>query len=260
MSAFPRALIGPDSAALTRVIEKTIIGSYAPNAPLVSRKSKVSSIGSCFAREISLVLQNQNVPTVWVPMAETSNSAFALSEFLQSPENPLSQLADADLIILTFGMSLCWFNSKGEFVAQAPDASEAMPSTTARKMDGTFYMRQTTVEENEKAIQNCLDQIRALKPNAHIVMTLSPVPLAGTRYDIPAVPANTISKAVLRSAIENVRSRQPEDVYYWPSYEIVTWYGCHVERSFGDADLDARHVKRSVVDMIADLFLKTYIS
>ncbi|MBL8630692.1 MAG: GSCFA domain-containing protein [Rhodospirillaceae bacterium] len=279
LSAFPRALITPESAAIKRVIEKTIIGTYAPAEPFISRATKIASVGSCFAAEISNVMRGSGFQVVEVPMAETSNSAFALDQYLslftgQSvssgflgdakleknlTQQTISEFLSADVYIITFGMSLCWFNSNHEFIAAPPQVFENLPSTSIIKSDAGYYMRQTTVEENEEAIQRCIDKIKSVRPNATIIMTLSPVPLAGTRYSIPAVPANTLSKAVLRTALESVKNREAANIFYWPSYEIVTWFGCHVERSFGEDDKDARHVREKVFKIIGNLFVELYM-
>lgn len=271
-------LVGPDDKFINRVIAKTIIGPYAPVAPLITKASKVASLGSCFAEEISKVLRARELDVEYFFLDELWNSAFALDGILTSimSGTPVrlgrkdewaemnaekmvqirQRLQDVELFIFTFGLSLCWFNSSGALVLKE-QVNVSKNNATAHVADSV--MRQTTVEENEAAILRCLQHVRQLSPKASIVMTLSPVPLLGTLAEIPSVPANTISKAVLRLALDKVHSRKLEGVYYWPSYEIVTWHGCHVDRAFGDEDRDARHVRQKVIDLVGDLFVGSYV-
>jgi hypothetical protein len=269
-SSFPRMFLEPNDPFIGRVATKTIIGPYAPAAPLISKTSRLASLGSCFAEEIANVLKQRKLDIEYLFLDEHWNSAFALRNFLgwlinnekipahynealeiENAQIPhlKAHLAATDVFIVTFGLSLCTFDEKGDLTL----ASKAAPG------QGPLNMRQTTVEENETAILKCIDLLKKLCPHATIVMTLSPVPMLGTRTNKASVPANTISKSVLRIALNNVMERSLPDVYYWPSYEIVNWYGNHVERSFGDEDRDARHVRKKVVDIVADLFLENYV-
>lgn len=281
LSVFPRSLVGPDSPTVKHIINKTVIGNFAPETPLVGAGSNVTSIGSCFAEEIAKILTRNLLPTTYLRMTETSNSAFALdlylSHFLGDKPLPPNMMGDSHLdtlnpqdardaikkskvMIMTLGMSLLWFDRDGIFVVDPTKTGmDKYPGLAAEHAPPQFQMRQTTVEENEVMIQRCVGHIRTVRPDVPVVLTLSPVPLMGTRYDMPAVPANAISKATLRCAIDGVMRKNLPNVYYWPSYEIVTWFGNHVERAFGDEEIDARHVRKKVIDLIGELFVSHYV-
>ena len=59
-----------------------------------------------------------------------------------------------------------------------------------------------------------------LNPYAHLILTVSPVPLVATATDQHVVAATTYSKAALRVAAEQVVAARP-NVVYFPAYEIV---------------------------------------
>src|SRR5205085_6394217 len=87
----------------------------------------------------------------------------------------------------------------------------------------------------------------------------SPVPLMATFRDISCLPADTVSKAVLRVALDRLMDAGHEGVYYWPSFEIVRWAGSHVKwAAYGTDDGKARHVSRYLVREIVDAFVESF--
>jgi len=62
----------------------------------------------------------------------------------------------------------------------------------------------------------------------------------------------------LRGALHNVYERNLPGVYYWPSYEFVTWHGSTVEIVFGKEGNDLRHVSQSLIDIITGHFRRYY--
>jgi len=94
---------------------------------------------------------------------------------------------------------------------------------------------------------------------APIVVTLSPVPLEATFREISCMTADSVSKSVLRVAIDQAMSEHRPDVYYWPSFEIVRWAGAHVSwPAYGFHDDRARHVTRYTVGRIIDAFVESF--
>lgn len=64
--------------------------------------------------------------------------------------------------------------------------------------------------------------MQAVNPQAKIILTVSPVPLAATaELGAHVLSATTYSKSVLRVAAEMLR-QQFDHVHYFPSYEIIT--------------------------------------
>jgi len=65
-----------------------------------------------------------------------------------------------------------------------------------------------------------------------------------------------VSKTTLRAALHEVmQESRPEEVYYWPSFEIVRWLGGHTTLpAFGTDDAVSRHVSNWMVEVIVDRF------
>jgi hypothetical protein len=78
-----------------------------------------------------------------------------------------------------------------------------------------------------------LSTLSRLNPNIKLVLTLSPVPLARTFEFSSAIVADAVSKSVLRAAIHELIGMYPEKIFYFPSYEMVTWLGRYRGDAFG---------------------------
>jgi hypothetical protein len=62
----------------------------------------------------------------------------------------------------------------------------------------------------------------------------------------------------MRLGVEYVMRQKLENVYYWPSFEIVRWLAPHVGRVFGVDGQDNRHPKPALVTLITQMFIKAY--
>lgn len=87
--------------------------------------------------------------------------------------------------------------------------------------------------------------------SAHVILTLSPI-----RHIGEGVEDNSLSKALLRVAIEECRRRHPERVTYFPSYEILM-DDLRDYRFYGD---DLVHPSSMAVDYIVDKFFGAALS
>jgi len=65
------------------------------------------------------------------------------------------------------------------------------------------------------ALENCINKIKAINPNAHFIFTLSPV-----RHIKDGFTENSLSKAHLLSSINQIVSKC-DNTSYFPSYEIM---------------------------------------
>ena len=156
-----------------------------------------------------------------------------------------------DAFIITLGLSEVWYDKiSGEVFFGAVPTSKYDPTRHA--------FRVMTVEENRNNLLKLYRLIREFRPRAPIVFTLSPVPLIATFRPVSCMTANSVSKAVLRAAVDEfVREVQPEDplVFYWPSYEIVLdFFG--PDRAYRE---DRRHIKPEIVMAIMKAFANAFI-
>ena len=110
------------------------------------------------------------------------------------------------------------------------------------------------MQENLDNIEAIYNIIRKHKPEATIILTLSPVPLYATFRPVSCITANTVSKAILRAAIDEFYRNHStdKDLFYWPSYEIIQFHG---KDGFKD---DNRHINPVAKKGIMERFEKYY--
>ena len=150
---------------------------------------------------------------------------------------------DTEVFILTFGLSEVWYDE--------PTGNVFWRTIPKDVYDPERHkFRLSTVDENRENIRAIYDLIRKYRPEAKIIVTLSPVPLIATFRDVSCITANSVSKATLRVAVDQVVSevRDEGHLFYWPSYELVT----DVFRS--PYKPDRRHVRPVVLSYIMRLF------
>lgn len=155
-------------------------------------------------------------------------------------------LEAADHFVFTFGMTEVFVNTRsGRIACQIPGYSGGGGHAETE-------FRNTGYQENRDAILRIADLIAAIKPQAKVFMTVSPVPLARTFSGQDIYCANMTSKTTLRAVLAEVE-RLRTNVVYFPSYEIVM-HQAH------EAFLpDGRHIHPAVVESITDTFLEAHL-
>lgn len=274
----------PKSASLRspRAAEEFILAGWLPDKPFITPETRVTAFGSCFAAHISdhlnrrqyQILTKSEENAYVVTRGEGIVNSYAMRQQFDwafrgiTPTTELwhgyqaerhsydeqVRLATlgiferSEVFILTFGLSEVWYDEPtGEVFWRAVPADVYDPSR--------HKFRVTTVAENTANMRAIYDTIREFRPDAKIIFTLSPIPLIATFRPVSCITANTVSKAVLRAAIDELyRDVGHEDrLYYWPSYELV-------EQMFGPGRFmpDRRHVRVPVLDYVMALF-ETYV-
>ena len=148
---------------------------------------------------------------------------------------------EAKVIIITVGQGEVWYDKRDNTVYPM-----APPSKVFDRDIHAFRM--STFGENYANLQVTYDLIKQHNPNAHLILTVSPVPLLATFQARNSIEANCGSKSMLRAVVDEFVREHSADVTYFPAYEIVT---CTNKTPFQE---DARHVQRSTVDTIMSLF------
>jgi hypothetical protein len=116
--------------------------------------------------------------------------------------------------------------------------------------------RVSTVAENIENLEALYSLLRARKPGVPIIFTVSPVPLVATFRPVSCMAANSVSKAIVRVAVDELVRGHADDplLFYWPSYEIVMdVYG---PAAFKE---DRRHILTPVVARIMGAFEKAFV-
>lgn len=154
-----------------------------------------------------------------------------------------------DVFVITLGLSEVLFDTI---------SNEPMWRTIPSRLyePGRHIYRVASVEETVRAFYEFDRLIETFFPNTRVIFTLSPIPLAATFRDQSSVTANAVSKAILRSAIEQFMSADSisskRRYHYFPSYELVF----HL---FDSPFLpDNRHIRPDVASVILDLFSALY--
>lgn len=156
-------------------------------------------------------------------------------------------LEAADAFVFTFGMTEVFVNRRsGRVVCQKPAYGGGGGQAETDRLDSTF-------EQNLGNVRAIIELVRARKPQAPIILSVSPVPLARTFGPEDVVIASQEGKAILRAVLGQV-VREYEDVAYLPSYEYVSTLG--PDAAFRE---DLRHVRPHVVDEIVGAFLAAFM-
>jgi hypothetical protein len=272
-----RHLFRPDG------IEKFVLDGWTPEKPFISANSQVTAFGSCFAANISnwLAKRSYNV----LNKSDDSSSAYVvqcgegmvnsfviLQQFEWAWENKVfdqelwhgfdtkaygydpeiqaqtkRMFDETDVFILTFGLSEVWYDE--------PTGNVFWRTIPKSNYDPERHkFRVSTVEENKENLRSIYRLIRKYRPDAKVIFTLSPIPLQATFRPNSCMTSSSVSKAVLRTAIDEVMRELSDEgyLYYWPSYELVT---DAFQMPFKH---DRRHVKEDVLDYIMMLFEQTW--
>lgn len=144
-------------------------------------------------------------------------------------------LQEATLIVITLGSAYVWRDSRGEVVANC------------HKMAAKNFSNELLSVEQ---VTNSLREIINLT-KAKILFTVSPV-----RHLNEGLEGNTLSKAILRIAINNIINQYPERASYFPAYEIVI----DDLRDYRFYDSDMLHPSAQAVEYIAEKFFEAALS
>ena len=146
-------------------------------------------------------------------------------------------LRSADLLIVTLGTAWVYRHTEtGEVVANCHKQPHA-----------TFRRELLTVEE----VVACLERIIAcLNPTTQLILTLSPV-----RHIGEGMEDNSLSKAILRVAIDSVVKRYAGAIYF-PSYEMLM-DDLRDYRFYGD---DLVHPSTTAINYITEKFFDAALS
>ncbi len=259
--------------------QKYVVQGWQPATPPITPKTQITAFGSCFAANISNWLSKRNFRVLnkddaaknayVVTCGEGMVNSFVIrQQFEWAWENkrfdgtlwhgykaeeygydPAIQAEtkrifdETDVFILTFGLSEVWYDE--------PTGNVFWRTIPKDVYDPARHkFRVSTVEENKDNLRAIYALIRKHRPDAKIIFTLSPIPLIATFRDNACLSSNSVSKAVLRVAIDEVVRETAADgvLHYWPSYELVTDV-FHLPYK-----ADRRHVPEAVLDYIMTLF------
>jgi hypothetical protein len=126
-------------------------------------------------------------------------------------------------------------------------------------LGGTFDKRRHEflnlgVEDVVSDMTSFIAELRAINPEARVILTVSPVPLIATAEPRHVLVSTVASKSILRVACEKI-VRTCKNVVYFPSYEIVTG-GFGKTSYFAE---DCRSVTEEGVAHVMRVFMRHYV-
>ena len=265
-------------------LEKYLLTGWVPNqSPCIDKNTNITAFGSCFADNISKHLSNigyttskEKDPDIYVSSIGEGlvNVYSLLSQFKWAfdEDKPKQELwhgyngekfgynedirqrtkkifLNTDFFIITLGLSEIWYDEISQEVFW-----RAIPKENVDTSRHKF--RVCTMAETKQCLQSIKEYINLYVPNAKLLFTLSPVPLAATFRSISCLTANSVSKSILRAALDEFLRDNENDLnknlFYWPSYEIVN------ELFYDRFSKDNRHPYRENIDLIMKLFEAVY--
>lgn len=259
-------------------IEQYLTHGWMPKAGFVTKDTPIVAFGSCFAANISNYLhaRGYNVLTkkenkayvtqmgdgmvhtyairqqfewAWLNKTPTLDlwHGYSAEEFGygdDAREDTKALFDTAKVFIITFGLSEIWYDEPtGEVFWRAVPKDKYDPSR--------HKFRVATHAETLENIKAIHALIRQFRPDATILFTVSPIPLTATFRPVTCIAANAVSKATIRSAVDEFylnASTNDDNLFYFPSYDIVMHAFNHQWTE------DKRHVYPHVLDFNMKVF------
>jgi hypothetical protein len=272
-------------------VKKHVLHGWLPEKPFISKDKVITAFGSCFAYHVEGYLRHrgyrtstgqygqQDASNYWsnsllIKCAEgfvnTWSLLYQLEWLLEGSEPEIEiwakmdgrvrryldnnrdagrrMLDETDVFIMTLGLSEAWYRKADGRVLWA-----GVPQSLYDPEK--FGFRQTTVTENLANLDGIVGLLRKHRGDVPIIFTLSPVPLMATFRPVSCISANSVSKAVLRVAVDELIRARTDDkaLFYFPSYEIVKDY---LRQPFDDGNL--HHPTFETIHTIMEAFLNSY--
>jgi hypothetical protein len=257
-------------------------------SPVIDAKSKIATIGSCFAAEIAAAMDRLGLDGAMHPggLFYTTRSIrqeierifggwkeYADEPAWQTKAGWVHPFKDYGTAFPTKDALLAWSREQDEAAEKLFRGAKVvvitlgliegwMNPTTGNHFRqiphpdvfpslGAKFNRLTVAEMREDLERTCAAIQKHI--GAKIIVTVSPVPLHATLTPHDVRVANTESKSRIRAMVSELVDDHPE-IHYFHSYEMVTT----AERQSDFMLEDGRHVQRHAVDYILQQFLAAF--
>lgn len=214
---------------------QTTIEITAPSQ-LISLRNRIAFIGSCFAQHIGERMRQSGLPALVNPFGVLYNPLSILQVLTQNPMYEPLYFEDED------HRWHCWLTDSSKNASTLEACKAGLLSARGRLFEwnpnvviitlGTnrYYEREGMVvgnchkrpqgefQEKDLSVEQMttiLESICQLFPKAQVVLTVSPY-----RYAKYGFHQSRLAKASLLLAVEAVQQKRPEQVSYFPAFEI----------------------------------------
>ena len=168
-----------------------------------------------------------------------ANKDAALERMNRSIAEGHNHLLECHTLIITLGTAV---------VYRRRDTGEVV-SNCHKVPQHEFTRRLASVDECTEALNAVLDRLHEFNPELRVLFTVSPI-----RHIADGLEVNSLSKAVLRVAINNVVRTHKDWVGYFPAYEIVV----DDLRDYRFYNADMVHPSDVAIEYIWQTFQATY--
>ena len=165
----------------------------------------------------------------------------ALAVINEGVERASHRLADADVLLLTFGTS---------WVYRLADTGEVI-GNCHKVPERRFVRQRLSVQEIVGALAEVLHCVTDVNPRVKLVLTVSPV-----RHLKDGLHGNQLSKSTLLLAVDELCRRFPDRCYYFPAYEIVM----DELRDYRFYSEDMAHPSKQAADYVWECFVEHCIA
>ena len=179
---------------------------------LIEPCEEILFVGSCFADAIGQRFREEAFPVIANPYGVMYNPASILHTLQRlATTTPAASSTGPRVAFLTLGTNHIYrLKETGEIV----DNCEKRPQVL-------FQEEELTVDQCANYLSQAVSVLRQLRPDVHIVFTVSPI-----RYRKYGYHESQLSKATLLLAVQQVLSTIPAvslagSMSYFPAYEIV---------------------------------------
>ncbi len=163
------------------------------------------------------------------------------AQVMQSILSAGEYLKKVKWLFITLGTSFCY---------EKKDDGQLVTNCHKLPAD-TFNKRMLTVDEIDRRFDQLYYALQASNPDLRYIFTVSPV-----RHTKNTLERDSVSKATLRLACEHIKNKYPEQVEYFPSYEIMM----DDLRDYRFYDADMIHPNETAQEYIWQKFSETYFA
>jgi hypothetical protein len=161
-----------------------------------------------------------------------------------------SKINKCRTVVATLGLTETWIDQESDLVLNEKPPGDVLKSFP----EGRFVPKLFTHTEIVETLRTMVAIFRSIVPDMRFILTVSPIPLAGTFSVASVAVATTRSKGTLISAAHEV-ALNDSLIDYFPSYEMAMLSNrADVWRA------DGRHIQAAFVSRIVDHFARTYIT
>ena len=234
----------------------------------IGLRNRMAFIGSCFAENISARMRQSGIPVLVNPFGVLFNPLSILQVFTQDPTCHSLYFEDEDhrwhcwLLDSHFNattLDACmtaFLSARGRLFNWNPDVlfitlgtNRYYERTDSKLIVGNCHKRpQAEFVEKVMSLEQCvatLETICQLFSRTRIIFTVSPY-----RYAKYGFHENQLAKATLLMAIDALCKKYPEQVAYFPAYEIQL----DELRDYRFYDADMLHPSQQAIDYIWERF------